>query len=341
MIEYATVYSQKRGIWYRINTIKSYRIDQAIDVAADNFEIVLGNPNYSTSKLISSGDKLRFYINDILAMEGFIDDVDIEYTLGSNDIRLTGRDFMSVLLDNDANPATYNNIGLQDYIGKVLPQYGVNKWTSSNNTKFDKIVVSPGENEYSVIERLCQERNLIPIYIVEDQKFYCSNRISTTNESYYFSNDYSDTIKILDCQITISNDIKNEVIVYGGDYEKNKNLKGTYKDSYLKTKKRRVINDGDIEKIADAEKRAKEEFYNINRNALTVQIKTNTKQVYHINKCARVTILKAGFSAYLLVDSVSYSKDVSNGSITNLTLKLMPGVGVSYEGNDIPILPKL
>jgi hypothetical protein len=42
-----------------------------------------------------------------------------------------------------------------------------------------------------------------------------------------------------------------------------------------------------------------------------------------------------------LIDDVTYTKDMSNGSLTNITLKLMSGVGVSYKNNDIPTLPIL
>jgi hypothetical protein len=60
----------------------------------------------------------------------------------------------------------------------------------------------------------------------------------------------------------------------------------------------------------------------------------------YTNKCAMVSIEKMGFEARLLVDSVTYNKS-EGGTLTTIVLKLMPGVGVSYKANDIPILPKL
>jgi prophage tail gpP-like protein len=340
MSETMTIISNKTKVAYKINHIKSYKIETSIDIPADSFEIIIGNFNYEVSDCISAGDKIKFYIDGDLALEGYIDDIDLEYSMESNDIRITGRDEISTLLDNDAKSKTYNKIGLKDYLKKILPSYNI-EYSCSSNSKFNKVTVSPGETEYNVIERLAKDRNLTPVYNIFESKLELVKPVSTKNCTYYFNNKSNYGIKMSDCQITISNDIKNEVIVYGGDYEKNKNIKGTYIDSNLKTKKRRILNESDIEKSSDAKKRAKEEFYNINKNALTVQITTYTKKPIYINKSARVKIPKMEFDAYLLIDSVSYTKNNESGSITNITLKLMPGIKVSFKNNDIPLLPEL
>lgn len=336
---YVILYSNKTGGQYHIEVIKSYKLEGSLDIASDGFEITTGNPRNQASNLIAAGDRIEFYFNGILGAEGLIDDIDLEYTVGSNDIKLTGRDKVGILIDNDADPATYNSMGLSDYMGKVLPKYGI-QYYCSDNTKFDKITVSPGESEYSVIERLSEERNLIIYYEVNEKKLYCTKPLSSSTPQYTFSNS-PNGIKIKECQITLSNDIKKEVIVYGGDYDKNKNIKGSYSDSNIKTNKRRILNESSIENNADAGKKAKQEFYNINKNALSVKIVTNTKFPIFKNRCARVEIEKLDFYATLLIDDVTYTKDVTNGSLTNITLKLMPGVPVSFKNNDIPTLPTL
>jgi prophage tail gpP-like protein len=359
MTEKIVIHSQKTNKYYTIYNIKSYRIEQAMEIASDAFEFIIGNQNYEASDVISSGDKVQFYLEGELAIEGYIDDVDIEYNNNSNDLRITGRDEIATILDNDSIPVTYNKIGLKDYLGKKMPSYGI-KYYCSDNTKFDKITVSPGDSEFSVIEQLANERNLIIMYNISEQKLYVTKPISSTTPTYTFSNTLKNKIKILDCQISISNDIRNEITVYGGTYSEkhhttikvkgqtkkktvsvSKNIKATYKDSSLKTKKRKIITESDIKKTNIAYNRAKQEFYNLNKNALTVQIKTRTKSPIYINKCARIVIPKIEFDAYLLVDSVTYTKDISEGNITNITLKLMPDVKVTFKNNDIPKLPKL
>lgn len=335
--EYIIVSSAKAGKDYKINYLKSYRVEQSIDIPADSFEFVIGNTNYQISSTVSSGDKLKFYINNTLALEGYIDDIEFEYANVSNDIRITGRDEISILLDNDANPATYYKLGIRDYMAKILPKYGIN-YSSSNNDKFAKITVSPGENEYSIIERLSKEKGKFLIF--QNNKLESTELISSINESYIFSNTDKNAIRIKDANILISSDIRNEVKVYG-ETEKKKTVSGSYIDPNLNIKKRRILNEPDIETTTGAINRAKEEFYNINKNALIVTIDTFTKKPIFINKCAKVNIAKAGFSAHLLVDKVIYSKSNESGSITNVTLKLMPGIRVSYKGNNIPLLPKI
>lgn len=339
-IERIEITSLKTKKTYIVENIKAYRVETSIDVPADSFDFVIGNHDYQASEIFSAGDSLKFYINNKLVLEGIIDDIDLEYDIKSNDITIVGRDKMSVLLDNDANPATFYKLGLSDYLGKIAPKYKV-AYNSSNNTKFDKIVVSPGENEYSVIERLARERNLVPMFDSLQNKLLLTKLISSTANTYLFSNTDSNGIRIKNCKITISNDIRNEVIVYGDNYEKNKNIKGVYRDSSLKTTKRRIINESDIENSSDANKRAKEEFYNLNKDALNVNIITRTKEPIYINKCAKVNIVKMGFSAYLLVDKVSYTKSIDSSATTSISLKLMPGIKVSYKNNEIPLLPKL
>jgi prophage tail gpP-like protein len=340
MAEVIKLYSVKTKATYEVNSVKSYKIETSIDIPADAFEFILGNPGYEVSNVIAAGDKMEFWLNGKLLLEGYIDDIDIEYTLNSNDIRINGRDRISVLLDNDAIPATYNKIGLGDYLKKVLPKYGI-AYSCDDNSKIDKITVSPGENEFSVIERLSAEKNLIAIYDVTERKLKCTKRISTTNTPYIFANGRPDSYKIKDCQVTVSADIKSEVTVYGGDFEKTKKIKGFYKDSSLSIKKVRIMNDSDKETVAAANKAAKEEFYDKNKDALSVQLETTTKQVFPINQNAYVQIPKMGFAAHLLIDSVTYTKDISSGTITTLSLKLMPGIKVTYKNNQIPTLPKL
>jgi prophage tail gpP-like protein len=288
-----------------------------MDIPADAFEVIVGNRDYEVSDLISAGDKIYFHINDREAIEGYIDDIDLEYNISSNDIRITGRDEVAKILDNDAYPKTYNSTSLKSYAGKILPKYGIDFYCSSTS-KFKKIVVEAGENEYSIIERLCKDRSLIPIYDISQHRLELTKPISTTKYSYYFSNTSSNAIKILNADITISNDIKNEVIVYGGDTnskgKKKKRAKGSYKDTGLKTDKRRILNDSEIEKDSDAYKRAKKEFYDANKNALVVKITTQTKSPIYINRCALVYIKKIDFRGYLLVDSVVYTKDAESGT---------------------------
>lgn len=330
--------SVKTNYVYEVRNIKSYKIEQSIDIAADAFEIVFSNKDSQITNIIGAGDSVEIFVNNKSTMKGIIDDLDAKYNIESNDARITGRDPMSILLDNDATPKTYYNLGIKSYMDKILPKYNIKNYSSSSNKSFDKIVVSPGESEYTVLERLSKERGLT-LYYDSDGYLRCNNLRSDSSENYTFSNNIDKAIKILDATVSVSNDIRNEVVVYGGDSEESK-LKGSYKDSTLKTKKRRVINESDVEKESDAIKRAKEEFYDINKKAFTISITTTTKQPIFINYVARIKINRLNLDVKMLIDSVSYTKSTS-GTITEIGFVLIQGVKTTWKNNDIPVLPKI
>lgn len=340
MNEFISVVSLKTGKTFKITAFKSYNVEQTIDIPADAFNFSLGNYNSEISDNISAGDKLFYVVNNTIALEGYIDDITPEYSKDSNDIKIIGRDKMSVILDNDATPKTYYNIGLNDYLAKVLPQYGITNYIVENNAKFKKIVVSPGENEYSIIERLAKERNLTVFY---DSKgvLQCTKLNSSTSQIYTFSNDLPDALRIKKADINISADVRNEVIVYGENKKGKSHIIGSYKDTNLKVKKRKILNESDIDTKSDAENRAKIEFYNINKSAFSITITTRTKVPIFLNSIARVYIKRLGLDCKMLVDAVIYSKDAQRGSETTIVLKLIQGVKVSFKNNNIPILPKL
>lgn len=337
------------GRTFIVEAVQSYKIEQAVDVPADAFNITVPNIDGAVSDAVSPGDFFNFYFGDKRVMRGIIDDFDLNLSNKTNDVTISGRDYMSLLLDNNAAPKTLYNLGLNDYLGKVMPEFNI-PYSADNNEKFDKIVIDPGDTEYSVIEKLCDKRNLTPIFD-SDGKFKCTKITSSQDPRYHFSNDLPDTIKFTDITIKISNDIVNEVEIYAvnpnsdekdmsEEEKKKKNINGKYRDPNLITKKKKVMNDSDVDKVEDANRMAKQEFFKVNKNAFTIDITTNNKDghVIPINTTVRVSIKRFGLDCLLYVDSVDYSRDTSSDKMS-VSLKLIPGVRVQFKGKDIPTLP--
>lgn len=338
MSEYIEVGSKATGNIHRIYSIKNYRIERSLDIPADSFDFVIGNYDAEVTSRISAGDEVAFYIDGKVALRGYIDDITAEYSISGNDARIVGRDQMSILLDNDAQPSTYYDLGLKDYMDKILPQYGITNYTCSDNTKFKKIAVSPGETEYGVIERLAEQRGLYPFYD-GGGTFRVEKLRSDWVRDYYFTNDApAGNIKIKEATITASADVRNHIIVHGEKKEKTQ-IQGDYKDLGMPVKKRKFASDGEIETTENAKIKAKNVFYETNKNALNVNIKTKTIMPIEINKVALVQINRLKFYNYLLVDNVVYSKDLSSGSETEITCKLIQTVASSWGYNTIPTLP--
>lgn len=344
MPDHIVIKNQKSGKEYAIYRFNSYIVDQSLAVPADFFNFSLNNNDSQVSDKITSGDEVWFYINDTLALNGIIDDVEIDCSTSSNNIEITGRDKSSLLIDNDALPKTFYKLNLQSYLQQVCPQYGITKFKVDNSEVFDKITVNPGDNEWSVIEDLCKKKGLYPRY--DGDMLVCTKLRADTSFNYHFSNDlpYERTIRFKNIKVKVSGDVKSEIIVYGGHYTRGEytnknNIKGFAKDSNLKILKRRVINDDDLENNLQATNKAKSELKEINRGAFTIELELYTKQPIFINKIAKVTVKQLKLDCFMLVDSVQYRKSME-GSTTIVKLKLIEGVSVNWGNHSIPIIQK-
>ena len=117
-MEYAIIINKKTNKKYKINLFKQYIIDQSVDIPADYFSFIVGNYNSEISNAISAGDEVNFYINNELVLNGLIDELDVILNTDTNDVEIIGRDKTSILLDNDAIPATLYNMDILTYLKK-------------------------------------------------------------------------------------------------------------------------------------------------------------------------------------------------------------------------------
>jgi prophage tail gpP-like protein len=343
-MEYLLVNNQKSGKQYIIKVFKNYVIDQSINIPADHFSFQFANTNSAVSDAISAGDEIFFYIDDELVINGFIDDFEVEYNNTSDFVDINGRDKTSMLLDNDPEPNIYYNLTLKEYIEQAIQPYGFNNIEVDDTENFNKIHVHPGESEWSMLERLAQEKGLYPMYISDT--FYCTKlKRDTSNIVYTFSNDLPEGIKYKSIKPKISSDIKSEIMIYGGhfsmsdyNYKNTQNIQAIAKDETLKIKKRKIINNDDIENNKNAENMAKSELVKANRNAFTIQLILQTKRKISVNTIAKIYDKKLGLDCLMLVDHVQYTKSIQ-GSLTNVTLRLIEGVQVDWKNHNIPLLP--
>lgn len=343
MAEYLEVKNLKTNRIYRITSFKRYQVEQSLTIPADYFSFTMGNYESEISNAISAGDEISFFIDDKLILLGNIDDIEVVYENANNDININGRDKTSLLLDNDAVPATFYKLNLKQYLDKKLPNYNIKKYTVSDNYVFDKIVISPGESEWGVIEKLINERGLYSRFEIDTLKI--EKLRSDTRVNYVFSNDLGWGIKIKKMSINLSSDVKNEVQVYSSQYareeKKASNIKGSARDNNLKIRKRMIIDDSDLENKSQADKKAREELNRVNRNAFVIEIETKTNQRILVGHIARIKVDKLNLDCLMLIDKVRYTKDEQNGSITTVTFKLIEGYKVNWNNHNIPVLPRV
>lgn len=340
---YADITNARTGNIYRIKQMKSFSVEQSTTIPADGFDFTVGNKYGEVSDVISAGDELTFYIAQKPVLKGIIDDLDISYSMNGSEIMIAGRDRISIILDNDALPKTYYNLTLSQYMKKAYAQYGLTEFYVENNEKQDKIVVSPGDTEWGIIEELCREKGMFTRFDLD--KIRCYYLRTDTDYDYWFSNDYNSTIKFQEINIKVSSSVKSEVVVYSDTYDdgesKTKNIKGVAKDNNIKYKRRMVTTEAELNKTSKANKKAKELLNEVNREAFVIDMALDTRQMFKVGSVAKIQIKKLDLDCFMLIDSVKYSKDISSGAMTYITFKMIEGVPIKWKNHSIPTLPKL
>lgn len=342
-MEQAIIKSAKTGKEYVLENFISYMLDQSVDIAADGFTFTIGDPKHEVSSKISAGDEFNFYVNEKLVLNGLIDTIDIVGSNSGSIIEISGRDKSSLLLDNDAMPTTLYRLNIKQYLEQRLKKYGFTKFEVSDSSIIDKIVIDPSQTEWGVIENICKKKGIYPRYDLDVLK--CTSLRSDEKVDYNFSNDFDNTIKIKNYRISVSADVKNEILVYSTDYGRNhvvtsRDIKGSYKDSTFKINKRMVINDNELENTTEANKLAKEEFKSINKNAFSINIEVHTQVPLYINKVSRIQIKDIDLDCLMLINKVQYVKDRSGGSTTKIEFKLIQNVKVKWGNHNIPLIPR-
>lgn len=96
-------------------TFKSVSINESLDFFGKTFNIDINIPTQDAD-VFYEGQGIKLYLDDEPFLTGYIDEVDIDYSVGSCDIRFSGRDKVSDLIDSRisnkvfATPTTFENV---------------------------------------------------------------------------------------------------------------------------------------------------------------------------------------------------------------------------------------
>jgi prophage tail gpP-like protein len=124
-------------------TFKSVSINESLDFFGKNFSIDINIPA-ENSDIFYEGQGIKIYLDDEVFLTGYIDEVDIDYSVNSCDIRFSGRDKVSDLIDSRisnkvfATPTTFENV-----LKKVLEAVGYEVLSATKiGTSISKIKIS-------------------------------------------------------------------------------------------------------------------------------------------------------------------------------------------------------
>ncbi|MBI5561409.1 MAG: hypothetical protein HY894_00950 [Deltaproteobacteria bacterium] len=126
------------------STFLSYEVDSNVLIPADAFSCRISSADADSG--LKAGERFRLVVNGRLEMSGLIDKVSMQYSKGSQELRVEGRDLMGLLVDSSVEKwKTVTEVTLKDlaqrllknvpYLDKSDVRYGVEKKDSGVKAK--------------------------------------------------------------------------------------------------------------------------------------------------------------------------------------------------------------
>lgn len=98
------------------STFLSYEVDSNVLIPADAFSCRI-----SSAADIKAGERFRLVVNERLEMSGLIDKVSMQYSKGTQESRIEGRDLMGLLVDSSVEEwKTVTQVTLKDLAKRLL-----------------------------------------------------------------------------------------------------------------------------------------------------------------------------------------------------------------------------
>lgn len=332
------VWSSKLGGAYECHRFREYSIDLDLETDTQAFDFVFKNVNYVDPSngggnyhggyisLFAMFDKVEIYLNDVPIIKGRIDEVKYVWEAGDSYIHVTGRCVGAALVDNNCLPITLQNIKPNDYIQERCGEYGIGCKIDGQLSLVKERIIGVGETEISIINDMVKSDNLR--YWMDYDTFHVGKWNNMASPQYTFTCgvNVSGGIPILSLELTEDgSEVYSESIVYGSTSDGSDKVLGTYKNNAMISKgiKRRVTlsntNNDDTDKYkANAEDDVRYGFDNC--HGLVITVKTPSKGAIKPNTCAVVIDYLTRMHAVFFIKSVTYQKDLSNGSVTKITM---------------------
>lgn len=332
------VYSSRLGGKFECHRFREYSIDLDLEADTASFDFVFKNVNYADTNpgggnfhggyisLFSKFDKVEIYLNDVPLIKGRIDTVTYTWDSGDSYIRVTGRCMGANLVDNDCIPTTLQNIKPNAYIKERCSEYGLGCKIDGQLTLVKERVIGVGETEISVINDMVKSDNLR--YWVDFDTFYVGKWKDSDAPKYTFTCGpvMSGGIPIESMELKDDgSEVYSESLVYGSTGDGADKVLGTYKNDKMISQgvKRRIVlsnsNNDDADKYkANAEDDVRYGFDNSQGCVITV--KTPKSGAIKPNTTAIVIDYITRMHAVMFIKSVTYQKDLTNGSITQITM---------------------
>ena len=141
----------------------SYDVDSDLLTPADAWHVTLG-PRGRLPASVVPGAPVELRVGGERVMVGRIDEVDCDVSKDGRVYAVSGRDGAAVLVDCDANVGSFEQIGLQDIVAKLVRPLGIQqiRIDADNARVREKVSVEPGDSAWRALANVAEANGLWP-----------------------------------------------------------------------------------------------------------------------------------------------------------------------------------
>lgn len=310
-----------------------YSIDSDFLIPADAFDLTVGLHNGEVPDL--SGERCEVLVNDQVVLTGIIDSQSDDKSKGHRNLRLSGRDLASLLVDCSAPQINVKGMTVLAAAKKLVapwPQIAKVELRAEKNDTLDKIDIEPGETVWQALTHIANSVGLHPWFtpdgvLVVGGADYSSEPVATLCWS---RSDPRCNVQ----HITIERSVESrysEVTFLAqshakrGDSSKH-DLKWVHKDPTMSLHKPKTVVVSDAENLAALQKQAKKQLadWRLEGFTLTVTVgdhKTAAGVLWQPGQRVHVIDDEEGIDAVFFVMGRRFGLSRSSGTTTELRLK--------------------
>ncbi|WP_434777697.1 phage baseplate assembly protein [Neisseria sp. Ec49-e6-T10] len=254
----------------------SYEIDSDLLTPADGFQLVLGVPSGKTiPDIITEGAKIEVRTGEDIILTGRIDDITTQTDKNGRRLTVRGRDGAAVLLDCSAPIFNAQNLSLQQILDKLVKPLGITKIRidADKTAVTNKVQIEPGERAWDALIKYAEANGVWPWFepdgtLVVGGPDYTLEPVADLVMRFDGSNNNIE-------KITVTRSMArrySEVTVLGQSHKGTSNIKATVKDDGVLVYRPLTVTDGDIDSVAEAQKRARKIIADSRLDGLTVEV---------------------------------------------------------------------
>lgn len=307
-------------------------ISSSLDAASQTFDI--GLINTAETRGIIPGQSCKILIDDEVLLTGYIGKRSRKISSTEKSMSITGRDKIGDLIDCsvEKKSGTWRNVTILDIASEVCKPFGISVSLGGNASvgeKFKKFSLQDGETAFSLIERLCRQRALLPLSTADGNLLLDVPKASYSDDTLV----YGTNIKSIDESIDYDSRFSSYTVKSQADGDGNPwsattvtGLKGTASDKVISRYRPLIMQAESKSSSKSLKDRASWEAVVRFGRSLSYSIVTHTwKQtsgsLWKRNSLVDLVCDELVLDGTFIIAGITYSLTPAEGHSTSLTLR--------------------